>query len=430
MPGSAYHKIALQCTEWLSVVEECKINSSTKSISDALKHVVLDEDEEVVSFDVSSLYTNVPVNEAIQVCADLLYSGKYEHPPIDKETFTELLQLGTCNVLMQTRDGFYRQTDGLAMGSPPAPLLTNGWLNKYDPLIQDSAKLYSRYMDDIIRSIKVREIETKLKEINSLHLQLRFTMEREKEGSIPFLDMLILRENGRLSSTWYSKPTDTGLLMNFHALAPKHYKRSVVSGIVHRIYRSCSTWAHFHASLSRAKKILESNQYPPQFYEPIVHNTLEKIIGRTGVEGVTTVQSKPTEAEEQEVPKKMIFLQYRGIVTEEYCRSLRKCHAPCHPVLTLRKLKTVLPSLKPRVDKKIRSSLVYKLNCPRCESCYIGQTTQYLIDRFRQHLHTSQPVGKHLRSCSALKDIHVEDVEILAACTRSVPFLETLEVLW
>ena len=51
MPGSAYHKIAVQVTEWLSVVDECKINSSTKSIADSLKSIKLDKDEVIVSFD-------------------------------------------------------------------------------------------------------------------------------------------------------------------------------------------------------------------------------------------------------------------------------------------------------------------------------------------------------------------------------------------
>ena len=45
MPGSAYHKIALQVTEWLSVIPECRINSSTKSIANSLKSITLDEDE-------------------------------------------------------------------------------------------------------------------------------------------------------------------------------------------------------------------------------------------------------------------------------------------------------------------------------------------------------------------------------------------------
>ena len=66
--------------------------------------------------------------------------------------------------------------------------------------------------------------------------------------------------------------------MNFHSLAPKKYKRSVVSGMVHRIYRSCSNWKNIHDSLNRAKQILSQNQYPKEFYEPIIHETLTKII--------------------------------------------------------------------------------------------------------------------------------------------------------
>jgi hypothetical protein len=82
MPGSAYHKIALQVAEWLPVVDECKVNSSTKTIADDLEHIQLEADEEIISFDVSSLYTNVPVIEAIDLCTELLYSGKYKNPPL------------------------------------------------------------------------------------------------------------------------------------------------------------------------------------------------------------------------------------------------------------------------------------------------------------------------------------------------------------
>ena len=76
MPGSSYHNIGLQVAEWLKPVLECQINSSTKVISDSLNNIQLEEDEELVSFDVSSLYPNVPVLEAIGVCTDLLYNGK------------------------------------------------------------------------------------------------------------------------------------------------------------------------------------------------------------------------------------------------------------------------------------------------------------------------------------------------------------------
>jgi len=47
----------------------------------------------------------------------------------------------------------FRQIDSLAMGSPPAPMLANGWLSEYDSTVKGDAMIYSRYMDDILRDI-------------------------------------------------------------------------------------------------------------------------------------------------------------------------------------------------------------------------------------------------------------------------------------
>ena len=93
MPGLAYFKIARQVAFWLSHVPQCKIKSSTKSIVDSLNGVKLEDDEELVSFNVVSLYTNMPVKEAIQIAADLLYNGK------------------NCDVIMLTHNGFCKQID-------------------------------------------------------------------------------------------------------------------------------------------------------------------------------------------------------------------------------------------------------------------------------------------------------------------------------
>ena len=115
-----------------------------------------------------------------------------------------------------------------AMGSPPSPLLANGWLRKFDDTIKGDADVYTRYMDAILRDISSADIDDKLAEINNLHPSLKFTIEREVDSSIPFLDMRITRSGDTLQSTWYTKPTDTGLTMNYHALAPTRYKKSVV----------------------------------------------------------------------------------------------------------------------------------------------------------------------------------------------------------
>ena len=139
MPGSVYHVVAQQVADWLEAVPECRINSSTKMICDKLKEIELAEDEEPISFDVSSLYTNVPVMELILWCADLLFRDGMKKPPVSKRTFIELAKIASCNVIMQTHDEFYQQTDGLAMGSPPAPHLANGWMSKFDDLIKGDA---------------------------------------------------------------------------------------------------------------------------------------------------------------------------------------------------------------------------------------------------------------------------------------------------
>ena len=115
----------------------------------------------------------------------------------------------------------------------------------------------------------------------------------------------------------------------------------IVSGFVHRIFRACSSWKLVHESLERAKVILENNQYPPRFYEQIISDTLTKI-----VEGKTK-----KEREEQKDPY-LIFLQYRGKCSETYARDLRKTEVPCRLIFTMRKLKTVTPSLKP-LSKKL-----------------------------------------------------------------------------
>ena len=194
MPGSAYYRIAKEVTSWLSLLPECQINCSTKEIVDSLKDAKLEKGEILISFDVVSLYTNVSVTEAIEVCANLLFDRC--QLPVDKNTFIELARLASCDVVMSTPEGYYKQVDGLAMGSPCAPLLANGWLSQYDPHIKDNAKLYFRYMDDIFREIDEKQCENKLAEINNYHSSLAFTAEKEEGGELPFLDCKLINHDG------------------------------------------------------------------------------------------------------------------------------------------------------------------------------------------------------------------------------------------
>ena len=255
-----------------------------------------------------------------------------------------------------------------------------------------------KYLRDTLTSAR---IDDKLDEINAYHPNLKFTCEREEGGCIPFLDMKILHSGESLTSTWYRKPTDTGLTMNFHSLAPKKYKRSVVSGMIYRIKNACSTEDNFKSSIEKAKILLRKNQYPPSFFEPIIAKTLEKISNPS-----------PAQENEDESEKKKFFVQYRGKVTEQFERTLRRINAPVRFINTIKKLRSNLPSLKAPIEKSIKSGVVYQINCSRCQACYVGQTVRHLITRVKEHKRSSSPVGMHFEKCNTL--LTIDDVEILA----------------
>ena len=128
-----------------------------------------------------------------------------------------------------------RQNEDWSCGCMLAPIIP----------VPDSAvscKLFSRYVDEIIRTAKATEVANILVTVNRMHKNLRFTVEHESDEGLPFLDMMSKRDDGRLSSKWYSKPTDTGLILSFRALAPTIYKTSVIQGTIHRINHATSSF--------------------------------------------------------------------------------------------------------------------------------------------------------------------------------------------
>ena len=123
-----------------------------------------------------------------------------------------------------------------------------------------------------------------------------------------------------------------------------------------------------------------------------------------------------------------MLIQYRGKSSEDYARALHKIEAPCNVVMTIRKLKTVLPSIKPSVDKMLKSGVVYQITCPRCSACYVGETTRHLQTRFKEHVQKQGPMKTHLRQCRT--SLSSDDIKILHQTARGEQFLLTLEALY
>ena len=153
--------------------------------------------------------------------------------------------------------------------------------------------------------------------------------------------------------------------------------------------------------------------------KPLVYETISKIVCK---------EFRKEEDRDTEKPY-LLFLQYRGKCTEKYASDIKKTGVSVKPIFTLRKLKTVTPSLKEPVVKSLKSGVVYKLKCPRCNACYVGATTRHLQTRVREHRsRKKQTMYKHLENCNSVKeDI---DVDILGQTWQGEVHLFTLEALW
>ena len=167
-------------SNWLSVVKYCNINSSTKDISDSLSDIELQPNDEliIIRFDIKPLYTNVPLDEAIHDCTELLFSGQYPKPPVDKEALKTPFSLCSRDFVLLSNDSYYKQILGLAMGEPSRPTIGKRFA------LANLIKL-SRATSNCLPDTK----NDKLDEINNIHPILQFTIERENNMSSSFLDI-------------------------------------------------------------------------------------------------------------------------------------------------------------------------------------------------------------------------------------------------
>ena len=123
--------------------------------------------------------------------------------------------------------------DGLAMGSPLGPLMANAIMCKVEGKLERDGKMpedYNRYVDDTLNlSTDIGTAIMFHQTLNDAHPSLTFTMEVQKDGQLPFLGMLITKEDIRISTSVYGQPTDTGLFLHYQSHVDKRYKTGLIS---------------------------------------------------------------------------------------------------------------------------------------------------------------------------------------------------------
>ena len=131
---------------------------------------------------------------------------------MDKDVFIELTNIATTSVEFSFNNKMYKQIDGVAMGSPLGPTLVNIFVGYQEEKLlfidNNQPLIYFRYVDDTFAMFEDEfNCNRFLKQLNLLHQSPTFTHEKEVNGKLPFLDVLVEKSNTKFLSSVYRKIT-------------------------------------------------------------------------------------------------------------------------------------------------------------------------------------------------------------------------------
>ena len=159
---------------------------------------------QMVSFDATSLFTKVPLDQTIQLVLKRIYEKHEVSTNITKQEMKEMLILFTKNVHLTFNEEVYKKTDGVAMGSPLGPVLADIFMvelkNNIVPVLQENLSFWKRYVDHTIYFVKIGTINYITTILNNFDPNITFTYEVEKYWKLPFLDAFLIKKGKHKTS--------------------------------------------------------------------------------------------------------------------------------------------------------------------------------------------------------------------------------------
>ncbi|XP_075980176.1 uncharacterized protein LOC142979382 isoform X1 [Anticarsia gemmatalis] len=325
-----------------------------------IKDLRLESGDVMVSFDVESLFTNVPIKECLDVVKTKLEDNEMPFNYID------LLKNCLDGNYFLFQGQHYLQIDGVAMGSPVAPALANLWMEHFEEkalaLGPKTIRLWKRYVDDIFCIIQggQQEVDQYLEHLNSIHPKMRFTYEMETDRSLSFLDVRVAaKPDGSLSHCVYRKPTHTDRYL--HATSHHHprHLQSVMTSLKNRAHDLCDP-EHVGKELEHVQEVLRMNGYH-------VSRRRNRITKRS---------------KHPEVNRQPAYLPYVRGVTDKIGNVLKQ-----YSISTVFTPGAKVSSMvgTPKDVLPFQTPGVYKINCS-CGSSYIGQTKRSIAERVKEHI--------------------------------------------
>ena len=127
--GSVTYGVAKELTKILKplVGKSPHHINSTQDFVEQIKHITLAPGECLSLYDVSVLFTSVPVDPALRVIKDLLEKDPTlkDRTVLPVEDIILLFEFCLKSTYFSFQDQFYEQVEGVAMGSQVSPIVAN-----------------------------------------------------------------------------------------------------------------------------------------------------------------------------------------------------------------------------------------------------------------------------------------------------------------
>ena len=356
----------------------------------------------IVSYDVTSLFTTIPLQETIDIAINLIFNPD----PNQNTTRKELKKtFPFCHIKDSFffNSKFYNQIDGVVMGSPLAPVLANifmdfhksKWLNEYN---LNKPKFYLRYVDDIVAAFdNAQDSLNILNFLNNKHANIKFAIEKQNNHSITFLDVFISGINNQnLKLQTYHKSTYTRVLLNFKSFTSFSHNASLIKCLIYRSFKICNNWNSFHNDIENIKSNLIKNAYPPFLINKVIKTYLDYKFSSN--------QNQLKDKSDVHYFKLTYISNlshHIKIKLSKLCKEFCKENFNIKLVFSSFKVKNYF-SYKDPIPHDLKSFLVYQFTCAACSSSFIGKTCHRFKTRIEEHIKKDNKshIFKHLH-CTA-----------------------------
>ncbi|MCP3681331.1 MAG: hypothetical protein GY861_01450, partial [bacterium] len=137
------------------------VSNSYELVNILENYAHFEPEDRLISFDVTSLYTRVPIQESLEIVQKRLQVLRMlPNDPISEITsmsdhaILQLLQLSLSNCYFTWQGKLYKQVAGLPMGGRLSPILANLFMEELEYKVLYSPgplpKLFFHYVDDIV----------------------------------------------------------------------------------------------------------------------------------------------------------------------------------------------------------------------------------------------------------------------------------------